>query len=187
MADFYSDHYSADQGDTGHFVTLISPSRIVPVGKKHARLRRTAAFLSVPSGQDLADNDVLRFMDLKSGNRLVELFFSMDGNWGATTTFNVGLHLKGAANAGAVVDEDLFGSAIDWSGAIARVDYFTEAATLDNWDRGKTLWELAAIGAGTDTVDPMAMYTITATCSQDISATSALVEMLVEAYYIAGD
>ena len=187
MTTFYSDHYSADQGATGHFTTLVSPFKTVAVGKKHGRLRRSACYLTVPSGQDLADDDVIRFMDFKSSDRLVELLFSMDANWGATTTFNVGLYLKGSADDGAVVDEDLFGSAIDWSGAIARVDYFTEAGTLDNWDRGKTLWELAAIGAASYTEDPQTTFTLTAQCSQNISATAAAVEMLVEAYYVSGD
>jgi len=187
MTDFYSDHYSNDQGETGHFTTLLTTHKNVSPGKSHSRVRRKAAFLTVPSGQDLGDNDVLRLMDLKSSDRLIELFFSMDANWGATTTFNVGLYLKGDANDGAVVDEDLFGSVIDWAGEIARVDYFDNAGTLDDWDRGKTLWELAAIGAASYTVDPQTTFTVTAQTTQDISATAAAVEMLVEAYYVAGD
>ncbi len=110
----------------------------------------------------------------------------MDANWGATTTFHVGLYKKGDADDGAVIDVDLFGSTIDWSGAIARTDYFTEAGTLDNWDRGKTLWELAAIGAASYTSDPRETWTIAATTTQDIDATAGAVEMLVEALYVAG-
>lgn len=188
MADFYSDHYSNDQGVTGHFVTLLTAHKNVAVGKSHSRVRRKACYISVPNAQDLADNDVIRLMDFKSSDRLTEIYASMDANWGATTTFNIGLYLKGADNAGAVVDEDLFAGQIDWSGTIARVDYFNGAnGSLDEWDRGKELWELAAIGAATDTVDPLTTYTLALTCSQDISAAAALVEMLIEVYYVAGD
>lgn len=187
MADFYSDHYSAAQGETGHFTTLAAPQTLVSTGKKSSRVRSSFAQLTVPSGQDLGDNDVIRLLDLKSSDRLIELFFSMDLNWGATTTFNIGLYLKGDFNAGAVVDEDLFASALNWAGAITRDERFTEAGTLDDWDRGKTMWELAAIGAGSDTVDPQVVYTVAATCSQDISAAAAAVEFLCEAYYVAGD
>lgn len=187
MTDFYSNHYSAEVGETGHFTTLSTPVRFLSPGIKHSRVRRTAAYLTVPAAQDLDDDDVIRLLDLKSSDRLIELFFSMDANWGATTTFNVGLYKKGSANNGAVIDEDLFGSAIDWSGEIARVDYFDEAGTLDDWDRGKALWELAAIGAASYTSDPGEIWTVTAQTTQDISATAAAVEMLVEAYYVAGD
>ncbi len=187
MTDFFSNHYGPEVGATNHFTTLASPETPVPVGLRHSRVRSSFAQLTVPNGQDLGDNDVIRLLDLKSSDRLIELFFSMDLNWGGTTTFNVGLYLKGGANTGSVVDEDLFGSAINWAGAITRVDYFKEATTLDDWDRGKQMWELAAIGAGSDTVDPHVTYTIAATCSQDISAAAAAVEFLCEAYYVSGD
>lgn len=187
MATFYSNHYSADVGATGHFTTLSNPPILVAPGRGHTRFRRKEARLTVPSGQDLGDNDVIRIMDLKSSDRLINLYFTMDANWGATTTFNVGLYEKGNNNDGAVVDEDLFGDAIDWSGAIARVDYFDEATTLGNIDRGKTLWEQAAVGDATYTTDPGIMFTVTAQTTQDISATAAAVVMMVEAYYMSND
>ncbi len=187
MADFYSNHYGPEVGATNHFTTLNAVQTLVSPGLKHSRLRRSAAQMTVPSGQDLADDDVIRLLDLKSSDRLIQLLFSMDANWGATTTFNVGLYLKGDLNAGAVVDEDLFGTAENWAGAIARVDSFKEAGTLDDWDRGKQMWELAAIGAGSDTVDPQVVYTVALTCSQNIDATAAAVEFLCEAYYLGGD
>lgn len=187
MADYYSNHFSAEIGSTGHFTTLI-PNKVVPVYAHGARVRRTEARMLVPSGQDLGDDAVIRLLDLRSGDRLIEAFFSMDADWGATTTFNLGLYKKGLNNDGAVIDEDLFGSAIDWAGAITRVDYFKESATLADYDRGKTLWELVTIGAAsTYTSDPMETWTLTAQTTQDISATSAAVSFLCEVFYIAGD
>ncbi len=187
MTTLYTDHYSANQGATGHATTLITPSKIVDIGKKHSRIRRSAAFLTVPDATDLVDDDIIRIMDLKSGDRLIELFVSSDADWHTIATFNIGLYLKGAANDGAAVDEDLFAFEHDWVNEIARVDVFDQATTLDDWDRGKTLWEQAAIGDGSDTVDPQTTYTIAATATANITVVNAAVEMLFEAYYVAGD
>ncbi len=186
MTDFYSNHYGPAVGATNHFTTLQAPVPFVPVGLKHSRLRRTAAQLIVPSGQNLADDDVIRFLDLRSNDRLINLFISMDANWGATSTFNVGLHLKGANDDGAVVDEDLFVAPDNWAAGDTRTDLFT-LAVLDDWDRGKTMWALATIGAASLTEDPGVVYTVSATASANPDATDDAVEMLLEAYYIAGD
>jgi len=143
----------------------------------------------VPSAQDLGSGDEIRLFDLNSNDRLIELFFSMDGNWGATATFDVGLYNKGAANDGTVIDVNLFATADVWSSAIERTDLFKEATTLDDWDRGKPLWELANIGLGATTygVTTNETWTVTTVTSQDISATDAVVEFLVEATYVSGD
>jgi len=188
MADFYSNHYSGLQGATGHFTTLQSPTLDrVKAGLGGSRKRHKFCQISVPNGQDLADNDVIRLFDVKSGDRPIQLFFTNDVNWGATADFNVGLHEKGANNDGAVIDEDLFESTpFDISGAIVRVDVFS-LAVLDEWDRCKTFWELANIGDGSYSVDPRETWTVTMTAEGNPSAAAALVEMLVELEYIAGD
>ncbi len=187
MTDFFSNHYGPDVGETNHFTTLNAVQTLVSPGLKHSRVRRSAAFLSVPSGQDLADNDVIRWLDLKSGDRLIQLFFSSNDQWGSTADFNVGLFVKGAANTGAEVDEDLFAAAVNWAGAIARVDQYA-VGTLDDFDRGKTLWEAVnAVTASTYASDPHEMWTVTTRCSSNNTATDGIVEMLCEAYYIAGD
>jgi hypothetical protein len=86
-----------------------------------------------------------------------------------------------------VIDADLFGSAIDWAGAITRVDYFKEAATLTDMDRGQPLWYLADLGAGTYTTDPFETWTLAITTTQDISAVAAAVTMICEVDYVSGD
>ncbi len=188
MATFYSNHYGPAVGATNHFTTRTPVPFMVPAGLKHARMRHTIAQLIVPSGEDLGNGDVIRLLDLRSNDRLINLFFSMDGNWEATTTFHVGLYLKGDLNAGAVVDVDLFAGTQDWKATIARSDLFTGAnGALDDWDRGKLMWELAAIGDGSDTSDPGVVYTVAVTTTQDIGATDGAVEFLCEAEYIAGD
>lgn len=186
MATYYSDHYSADVGSTGHFTTRTA-NKVLPVGIRHARLRRTSARIVIPSSTDLGSGDIIRVFDMRSSTRLVNLYFSMDADFGATTTFDIGLYKKGSADDGAVIDADLFASAVDWAGAIARVDYFTESTTFTDMDRGKPLWTLADIGAGTYTEDPQEMWTIAVTTTQDISAVAAEVNMLAEAIYVAND
>ncbi len=187
MTDFYSEHFSALTGETGHFTTLTTGSLIVPVHDKHARVRRNAARFTVPNGQDLADNDVIRMFDMKSGDRIIEMYHSCDANWGTNSTFNIGLYEKNPLNAGVVIDEDLFATAYDISGEVNRVEIFDESTTLDDWDRGKQLWDLAQIGDDTNTSDPYEIWTLAFTCSQDISAAAAAGENLFEVYYIAGD
>ena len=184
MTVFYSDHYSADMSATGHWSTLLAPAKQVTVGKKHSRIRRSAAWCLIPATADLADNDEIHLLDMKSSDRLIELFVSCDAGYATTATFNYGLYDKAT---GLAVDEDLFAAAYDQQNEVARFDVFDQADTLADWDRGKTLWELAAIGAGSDTVDPQLVYTIVATASANLTAMAAETEQLIEAYYIAGD
>ena len=187
MTTFYSEHFGPAVGETGHFTTLSAPVPLVPVGIKHARIRRTACAYIVPDATDMASGDIIRLFDLKSSARLIELFVSSDADWHTIATFDIGLYLKGSDNAGAVQDVDLFASAHDWVNEVARVDVFDESGTLDDWDRGKRLWELLAIGAGTDTTDPGVTYTVAATATANITVVNAAVEMLIEAFYVAGD
>ncbi len=187
MTDFYSEHFSALTGETGHFVTLTTGSLSVPVHDKHARVRRNAARFSVPSAQDLADNDVIRMFDMKSGDRIIDMYHSSDANWGANSTFNIGLYRKNPLNAGTVIDEDLFATAYDISAEVNRVEIFDESTTLDDFDRGQPLWFLANIGDGSYSVDPFEIWTVAFTCSQNIAATDALSENLFEVTYVAGD
>lgn len=188
MATFYSNHYGPAVGATGHFTTRSTERRIVSAGYRHGRLRHSHAIATVPAAQDLGDNDVIMVLGMKSSDRLGEIRFSMDADWGATTAFNIGLYkLGGDGDLGDVIDEDLFASAVDWSGAIARVEYFKEATTLTDMDRWKTLWELAAIGAASYTVDPVEDWVVALTTTQDISATAAAVSLMGEVIYKSGD
>lgn len=184
MTTFYSNHFGPAVGETGHFTTLTTGGRRTSAGERHGRSMHSHALMTVPSGQDLGNDDVIAAIGIKSSDRIGEVRFSMDANWGATTTFNIGLYKEAEGGGlGSVIDEDLFASAVDWAGAIARVDYFKEAGTLDDWDRWKQAWELAAIGAATYTVDPVENWIITLQTTQDITATAAAVELMGEVIY----
>jgi hypothetical protein len=186
MTTFYSNHFGPAVGATGHFTTKNSIPTQIEAGIGHSRSRHKMAQMTVPSGQDLGDGDIIRLCDLPSNARVLEVLMSMDANWGTTTTFHVGLYKKGDNDDGVVLDVDLFAATQDWAGAIARVDQF-KLGVLDDWDRGKYLWQLAAIGAASYTEDPKEMWTLALTTTQDISAAAAAVEFLAEVIYIAGD
>ena len=188
MTDFYSNHYSGLQGATGHFTTLQTPvvDRVIS-GLGGSRKRHKFCQFTVPNAVNLADNDVIRLMDVKSGDRPIELFMTSDAGWGSTALFNIGLYKKGDDNDGAVIDEDLFESTpYDIANAVTRQDVLT-LAVLDEWDRCKTFWEMAEIGDGDYTSDPREIWTIAMTAEGDPSAAAAENEMLVELEYLAGD
>jgi len=179
MTVWYSDHYGAD-GDND--TSIASPPVVVPVGIKHGRVRYNRATITGLPLQTAPD--VLRFFTMKSGDRLLELLLSSDGGSGAGA-IDVGIYLAGTDHTGAVVDADLFASAQAISTAIERTDIFNESAVLQHEDHGKTLWALAAIGAGSDTVDPEVLYDICGTVTTSFTTTDSI--LTLEAYYTAGD
>jgi hypothetical protein len=177
MSTWYGTHFGVDAG-TG--VALVHPPKVVSVGVKHGRIRYNRSMIT---GLCLSA-EVLRFFSMKSSDRLLELMISSDG--GSTAgACDFGIYLSGNAHDGAVQDVDLFASAQAISTAIARTDIFNESAVLQHEDRGKTLWELLAVGAGTDTVDPQVFYDICGTVTTTF--TDAVSILVLEAYYTAGD
>lgn len=177
MTVWYSDHYGAD-GDND--TSKVSPPLVVPVGIKHARIRYARATIT---GMPLAA-DVLRFMTLRSGDRLLELMISSDGG-STAAALNFGIYLAGNAHDGAVKDADLFASAQAISTAIERTSIFLESGTPQHEDHGKRLWELLALGDGDDTVDPVVLYDICGVVSTAFTDADSI--MTLEAYYTAGD
>jgi hypothetical protein len=152
----------------------------------HARVRRT---LSTLDATPLTTDTIVVGL-FKSSDRLLDIVFAIDG---ASTSgaLNIGLHSADMSNNAltlTAVDADLFASATITGNAItyeARTSMFDEAGTLDDiMDRGKTLWELAAIGAASYTSDPGLTFAITATPSTNVDAAT---EMLFEVTYVAGD
>jgi hypothetical protein len=187
MTTFYSPHYGPAIGETNHFTTLLAPPPMPDIGIKHTRIRRTQAQFIVPDATNMAAGDITRLFDMKSSDRLINLYVSCDADWHTTATFAYGLYLKGVNNDGAAIDFDLFASSHDQVNEVARVDVFDTATTLADWDRGKTLWELAEIGDGSYSVDPEEDWTVAMTAVGDTTVVNAAVSMLVEAYYTAGD
>lgn len=187
MTQWFSDHLSLP-GTTAGFGgitvnTLPDPLPVVSsAGVGHGRIRyKRATITGLPL---VTTPDVLRFFSMRSGDRLFELLLSSDG--GSTAgAVHIGIYLAGTNHDGAVVDADLFASAQTISTALDRTDVWTESTTLDGTDRGKALWEQAAVGAGTDTSDPDVVYDICATVSTSFTVADS--ELVLEAYYTSGD
>lgn len=181
MANFFSDWYAASSAaaDTG---SILEPPKIAPIGTGHSRIRYARGEVTVG---DTALGDVLRFFHLKSGDRLLELLISVNAGWSASNSAELGLFTYQDDRAGAVLDVDLFGAAIDMStAALDRTDCFALGAAA-GVDRGKTLWELYALGAGGDTSDPKVVYQFGVTLNGNDDATSSTA--VLEAYYVSGD
>jgi hypothetical protein len=127
-------------------------------------------------------------MTFKSGDRLLEMWLASDGT-SAAGAVDVGLSLTGSNHDGALVDVDLFGTAIVTSTAMERSEALVEAAlakaTTVKSGRGLPLWEAAAIGAGSDTSDPGVQYDILLTPTTSFTSADSIITL--EAYYTSGD
>ena len=182
MATQWSDHFAAAQPG----LTRDSERR-AGAGIGHGRVRYKRANVTLDlAPDDFAIGDVARLMTFKSSDRLFELFVSADGASTALTA-DLGLYQAGVSGAhdGAVIDADLFASALALNGAVARVDEFEEATTLTEFHRGLTLWEIAAIGEAAYTVDPFLDFDLAFTCTADILTADE--NVVVEAFYTSGD
>jgi hypothetical protein len=188
MADYFSNHF-ANQADATRetnaavSVTAIETDYRIPAGRSHGRLRTKIAHAQLQMLNSSADT--LRMMTFKSNDRLFQLFITSD-DVGTTGDIDIGLALAGNRHDGAVVDDDLFSTtALDVNAAaLDRVDQFDNGA-LANIHRGFMMWELLAIGGGTDVVDPHVQYDLILTCTEDF--TEALSDIVFEAVYTAGD
>ena len=176
MAVYFSDHFNSTSGAT----SLADPTQIVSAGVNGGRLRYKKGTIT----DTVTSGEVMRFFTMKSSDRLIELHISSDGGSDAGAV-NVGIYLAGTNHDGAVVDADLFGSAVTISTAIDRTDAWTESTTLDGTDRGKALWAQAAVGAGSDTSDPGVLYDICCVASTTFTTADSIITL--EAVYTAGD
>lgn len=155
-------------------------------GPAHARTRTTYA--TVDAAPTTSDTVIVAL--LKSSDRLIDIKLATDG--AATAgALNIGLASADLSNDSislTVIDEDLFASAQSVVTAIAfdaAGSVFDEAGTLDDvMDRGKTLWELAALGAASYTEDPGLTFAITADPSTTVNAATEMGFLIT---YVAGD
>lgn len=171
MASYFSDHYAALTANT----TLL-PNQVNSVAKKGSRVRYIRSELEFTGA--FAINEVARMFDLKSSDRLIQLFLTTD-DLGTVGSLNIGLYLSGSAHDGAVVDLDCFATAVLVTSAVARTDVLLESTTFAIETRGKELFRYAAL-----TVDPVVQYDIAIVAN---AATDAAGTVVLEALYLAGD
>ncbi len=172
MANHYSTLFATEADQN----TLV-PGKRVPTGEASGRMRYKRMYIL--TDQVFAITEVIRMGTFKSNDRIFKLEISAP-DMGTAGDFDIGLHLTGSAHDGAEVDENLFADALDVNAAASdQVEAFTEAA-LDNFDRGKALWELLGLST-----DPGVNYDLTITAVEATTSVSA--EVLLECWYNAGD
>jgi|TARA_R110000803_G_scaffold166675_1_gene229936 hypothetical protein len=133
--------------------TLVANFEAVPqvhnsAGLLHGVVRVAQGTIALAAG-DSDDNDIVMLAPIPSNAVVSQIFVGSD-TLGGSCTFNVGIYTA----AGAVVDEDLFASAVADAGAMADVRF--EAANINT--AGQKMHTLAG-----DSVDPGGYYYIAAT------------------------
>ena len=181
MANWYSDHFGTDGSEDS---SIADPLKVVSSGVNHGRYRVARGEITV---LDSAAADVLWMFTLKSGDRLYRLENYNDGGFSASSSAELGLYTSSRTHDGAVLDVDLFGAAIDVTTAVdtvidAKAETFS-AGALGGEDRGKRLWEQLAVGAGSDTTDPLVNYDFCLTLNGEDDATSSTYVLI--AYYVS--
>ena len=157
--------------------TAVDTNARPAVGTGHARMRYHRARVLIPATGTTAA-DVIRLFTMKSADRIFELLVTSDGA-GTALVCDLGLHRTGGPlHDGAVLDQDIFASLLAVNAAIARVDEFVEAGTLEQEDRGKQIWEYDGLGF---TSDPNIQVDVTMTVTT--ANTTAANEIIVEAYF----
>ncbi len=178
MANFNSDNVVA-----GAITDLYDPSHKTLGAVSHARMRKKSMRLQTGATTSSSDTMVLGFF--KSADRIYDIRISSNSATATTGAIDLGLykaaldHLPVAAN---IIDVDLFASALATTTVMARVDALVEAATILDFSRGLTLWEMADLGAATHTVDPMEDWDLVATFTTALDAAQGY---LVEVDYVS--
>jgi hypothetical protein len=159
-------------------------------GFAHSRIRKTWSTYSNASPY-VATSDLLVIGLFKPSDKIIDVKFFTDGA-GTNGAFDCGVYSvarsNGALETPVVIDADLFASAKATGTAIlygsATATIFTESTNLTDADRGKALWKLADLGAGTYTSDPGGVWAIVADFTTIEDATSFYG---FEIEYVAGD
>lgn len=171
MAVWYSDWYATQSTAGGSAITV--PAIKVPWRVNNRHYKRCQIVLPL-SPTAFTSADVARLMTFKSVDVIHTLYITAAGATAAAA--DVGLYLSGANHDGAVVDADLFASALALT-TLARTDEWLESAVNTSTDRGQPLWQLAE--AVYTTGDPNLELDLCLTCTTTL--TTALGTVTVEA------
>ena len=179
MVAFFSDHFGDGINVAATDKALDTQFRSPP-GLGHGRRRTKVARATVVDLLAVVP-DVLRMATFNSNARPHSLILH-HGAAGAGALVDVGLYLTGIRHAGAVVDANLFASAVDTalvSSVTAGVDVLYEAALTLLASSGQTLWEMLGLAA-----DPQVQYDLAITGNVDsVNAITYCMEM----EYTSGD
>lgn len=130
------------------------------------------AKFEIAAGDD--DTSKLRICRLPS-NAIVTSIRIWNDAIASSSSWDVGLYQTGY-NGGAVIDADLFASAVDISAGLAGTELRFEAATTAPIDYIEyRLWQIADLGAATYTQDPQIEFDLVATANTIGSAAGTII------------
>lgn len=130
------------------------------------------AKFEIAAGDD--DGSTLRICELPSNAIVTSVRIWNDAITGSTS-WDVGLY-QTTLNGGAVIDADLFASAVDISAGLAGTELRFEAATTAPIDFiEERLWQLADRGAATYANDPQINFDLVATANTIGSAAGTII------------
>lgn len=183
-------YYGSAATSTGVPAQNVYGASATSAGFAHARVRKTWSTYSNASPY-VATTDLLVIGLFKPSDKIIDVRFFTDGA-GTNGAFDCGVYSvarnNGALETPVVIDADLFASAKATGTAIlygsATATIFTESTNLTDADRGKSLWKLADLGAGTYTADPGGVWAIVADFTTIEDATSFYG---FEIEYVSGD
>lgn len=112
-------------------------------------------------------NDLIRFFEVPSSAspRALKVWSDAAITAGAV---NIGLY-RTTGDGGAVVDADLFASAVAVGGGLTGADQMFESGVIDEGDMGQALWELLGLDA-----DPNIMYDLVAQVTTDMQVAGTI-------------
>ena len=141
---------------------------------ERGRLRTASGWVETATDDDIAST--YRFCQVPSNAKIVAVLLWADGS-SATGDMDVGLY-QTTDNGAAVVDADLFGSAVDINAAaLSAVDITHESAVYGLEDTDKALWE--ALGLSADT---SIFYDVVGTLTEALTTTAQT--LLVKVHYV---
>lgn len=146
-------------------ITNLDAGDLNPDYKSRGVLREAVDTLETANGDSIAS--VYRMVRVWSGWRVSDVIIDTD-DIGTTTIADIGLY-RTAADGGAVVDADFFGSAVVLNaGALANTNVTQESGVVDIANKAKRLWEQLAL-----TADPGLWYDValTLTAASDAAGT----------------
>jgi hypothetical protein len=180
MTVWYSDHLGADGVSD---IALQVPAPRLDPWKSHGRVRRKrAAFEGLPLA-----GDVVRLMSFSSSDHIWNLLVSSDGG-SAAGAADLGIYHAGNPSSrphlhnGAVVDADLFGSAIDLSVPLDMVDQWSESTVTSPLSRGLPLWQTVSASAGVAdlSADPKVIYDLCLTVTTSFTTANTKLVFVVD-------
>ena len=171
MTRYFSDHFSGVNAVTlAADNSVLDQNKIPDAGIHRARLRYKRAEIT----QDLEAGDVVRMMQFKTGDRIVDLFFTHKDP-GAEGIVDIGFYKTGRDHDGLVVDADRLHAAHDLGAETGSFRHYWAAWLF----RGVTLWEHDGQSS-----DPMEDWDLAITC---VEATTNAPQLILEAYFTSGD